>query len=142
MERVDVLLRVDICDYDLVIKMLRQRELDKDAVNIDILIELFHKREKLLLGCLLRELEDLGAEADLLARLLLVSHIYLRRRIGSDYHDRETGDDAFFLQFRALGGDLRPYFLRNLFSVNYLCHFVFLLLFVGIVVSLVVSLVV
>ena len=91
-KRVHILGGVDGKQYFFFIEMLRQRQLHKNAVHRRIGVQLGNQREQFIFACIRREGIHIRADADLLARAVLVAHIDLGCGVISDQHDTEPGN--------------------------------------------------
>jgi hypothetical protein len=113
MEAVDVLVgRYGLGDA-LLVDVLRQRQLDQDAVDSRIAIQAVDECQDFPFGCVRVQRVLHGVKAAILGRSLLVSYIDLARRIVANEDDGEPGSDAarshqarriFGDRFRQLGG--------------------------------------
>ena len=75
-EGVDVLFGADPLDHRLVVKVLGQRKLDEDPVDVGLFVERIDEREQLLLSRFGRERVLLALKANESARLLFIVYIY------------------------------------------------------------------
>ncbi len=91
---VDVLVRIDGIDHGIGIDLVGQGELDQDAVDAVVGVELFDQRQQLGLRGGVGQAVVEGLHAGLDDRLALVAHIDLARRVLADQHDGEAGGDA------------------------------------------------
>jgi hypothetical protein len=90
MEAVDIEARVDRVEDLALVDVVRQRQLDEDAVDARVRVQLRHEAEELLLGRLRRQVLPQREDADLLAGLLLVAHVDAARGVVAD----EDGGEA------------------------------------------------
>ena len=93
-ERVHVLFRVDMLHDERFVQVLRQRRLHQNAVDLRVCVQLFDKRQKLLLRGVFRQDVFLGVNAGLGAGLAFVTHVDFRRGVFADKHDRHAGLNA------------------------------------------------
>ena len=89
MEAIDVLLRIDRVDDGGRVEARGKRELNEDSVDVGVGGERLHAREQLGLRGRRGQANHAAAQARLVRRLFLVSHVDLARRIFSDQHDLE-----------------------------------------------------
>ncbi|VVM65779.1 hypothetical protein PS631_05015 [Pseudomonas fluorescens] len=84
METVDVLVRANPLEQQRSVEVRWQRQLQEDAVDCGVLIELVDQVGQRLLGGFAGQVERLGDKADLFAVLALVRYIDLGGGIGAD----------------------------------------------------------
>ena len=118
-ERVDILVGAYGVDHRALVDVPGQRELNEDAVNAAVAVELIDERQKIFLRGAGGKVESSAVDTAFEAVALLVADVYLRGRIVPDQHRGKTGLSG---QLRRLAGHLRAYLLRKLFSVNKHCH--------------------
>ena len=88
-EAVDVLRRVDGVDDEVGIEVLRQRQLDEDAVHRRVGVQPRDERQKIGLGGLGGQLVLEGRHPGLGRLLALVADVDLARRVLAHQHDRK-----------------------------------------------------
>ena len=116
---VNVLVRVYGEDDLTLLDVGGQRQLDEDAVESGVGVELPHERDQLFLRGLLRQLERLAEHLRLVAGAALVAHVDGGGGVAADEHGREAGDDAEALRERVrLLGDLAAYLLGHLLAID------------------------
>ena len=118
MEAVDILPRIDGRDHRLLHGLVRQRQLDKNAVDSRVMVECVHHVQDLLPRGRRRQQDFRGINSYLCARLFLAGHIGTRGRIVADEQDAQARHDSAGFQFRNLAGQFRPHLLRNRFSIQ------------------------
>ena len=89
-EAVDVLARIDGEEHAILADPRREGELDEDAVDGRVRVELGHEAEHLVLGGGRGEPVEPAAHADLVRHLLLVARVDLARGVVADEHDGEA----------------------------------------------------
>jgi hypothetical protein len=116
---VDVLLDGDLLHHAGNANVRRQRQLHQDAVDARVLVESLDAREQLAFADADRELDQLRADADLLAAGDLAADVTARRRIVADQHDCQRRRHLIarleILDAYAVFG---PQFLGNRFAVD------------------------
>ena len=128
MEGINILFGFYLQENFGLIEMLGKRQLHEYSVYFFIVVELFHKFDKLLLCCFLGKLIALGVKSDLLASSFFVANVHLRCGVVSNNHNCESrSTTVFLLEGNNLCGYFFPYLLAYCLSVNYLCHFALLL---------------
>ncbi len=98
MEAVDILLRRDCLQHLGHVDVLGQRQLNEDAVDIVICIELADQDQQLLVGDRGWQAMAGRLDADRFAGLDLARDVDLRGGIFADKHDRQAGRHALGLQ--------------------------------------------
>jgi hypothetical protein len=96
----------------------RQRQLDEDAVDLAVGVELSDERHQLGLRRRRRKLEVARLDAGLAGRLRLAAHVDRRGRIVADEHDRERRRDAAPAQCVRGDRDLASELRRDCFAVD------------------------
>ncbi len=81
MEAIDVLVRTDALEQQRGVQMLGQRQLNQDAVDGGVVVELIDQRQQLFLAGFGGKIVGLRMKPDFLAVLALVRHINLGRRV-------------------------------------------------------------
>src|SRR5690606_15360573 len=76
--------------------MTWQRQLHNQAINIWVLVDLFHLFQQLLLGDILLQSNQSGSKSDLLTGLYLCAYISLAGSVISHQHRRQMGYLASF----------------------------------------------
>ena len=109
MESVDVLRRVERLDRHRLVEVLRQRRLDEDAVDRVVVVQLLDHRDQLLLRDVRRKPPVVGADPDLLRRLVLAADVDVRRGIVADEH----GCEADVAELGDVRRDLGPHLRRE-----------------------------
>ncbi|CDN43882.1 hypothetical protein BN871_DS_00270 [Paenibacillus sp. P22] len=120
-EAVHILLDADRVDDRFLRYMRRKRQLDQNAMDQLVPVELADQLQKLFLGRLPRQAMDLGVEAHFRASLFLAAHIHGRSRIVSDENYRQSRHDAGSPQLLRLQLHFRTNFSRYALSVNDFC---------------------
>ena len=93
MEAVDVLVRIDRRDDLLRIDLIRQRQLDQDAVDGGISVEARDQREQIGFARHLRQAVIETSHTGAGGHLHLAADVAFARRIVADEHDREARHD-------------------------------------------------
>ena len=106
MEAVDVLVRRDRLEQPLGIDVLRQGQLDQDAVDVVARVQLGDQRQHLVSRNALGRRQHLAEDTQFPAGLYLAANVDLRCRHLADENDRETRNDAARRQSLHLGCDL------------------------------------
>ena len=96
MEAVHILLRRDGKEHPLLADMGGQGELYQDSVYILTLVQFPDDAQQLFLPGLLRQFVGKGADAHILAGLLLVPHVHGRGRIRAHLNHRQGALYALF----------------------------------------------
>ena len=118
-EAVHVLLRRNRIDDRLVADVLRHRQLDEDAVNRGIDVQVLDELDEFFLGRRLRQTDLARIHARFRAGLLLRGHVAHARRIVPDENDRETGRNALlFLERLHSRRNLRAEIRRQLLAID------------------------
>ena len=119
MHAVDVLVRVYGEDDLPLLDVRGQGELDEDAVEAGVGVELPHEADELFLGGLLRQLDRLADHVRLVAGAALVPHVDGGGGVASHEHGGETGGytEAFPERARFLG-DLAADLLGHLLTID------------------------
>ena len=86
MEAVHVLARVDPVDQAVGVRDARQRQLDQDAVDLGIGVELVDQGQQFGLGGAGRQVVIEGFDAHFLGRTALVAHVHGRGRVATHQH--------------------------------------------------------
>ncbi len=123
MEAVDVLGGIDRLDHLEGGDVLRQRQLNEDAVDRGVGVEALDDREQVMFRGFLGKHMLEGAHAGLDRTLALGLHIDPARRIVADEHDREAGRTLAGVREALHGsGDAGPQGVRKGGSVDDLSH--------------------
>ena len=118
-EAVHVLLRRNRIDNRLVADVLWHRQLDEDAVNRGIDVQVLDELDEFFLGRRLRQTDLARIHARFRAGLLLRGHVAHARRIVADENDRETGRNALlFLERLHSRRNLRAEIRRQLLAID------------------------
>ena len=103
----------------LLLDLLREGELDEDAVDGVVLVQAIEDLHQLVLGRRGREDVELAAHADLVRGLLLVARVDLARGVLADEDGGEAGHDAVpVLEGADTLGDFRPQPRRSRVAVD------------------------
>ena len=121
MKRVDVLSRIDKVEYPFLVNSLGKGELNKNAMDRFVAVELFNELAKFVACRFFWQTIHETPNADLRARVFFVAHINLTRRIVSDKNDGKRWLDArLFDKTSDLVFNLIADLLRRSFAVKYL----------------------
>jgi hypothetical protein len=113
-EAVDVLHRGHRVDDALLVDAVGERELDEQAVDRVVGVQLLDEREQLGLGRRLRQPHVAGLDAHLLRRPVLAADVDVRGRVVAD----EDGREADVAELGDLGRDVRANPLRKRLAVH------------------------
>ena len=80
--------------------LLWQRQLHEDAVNLWVGVKRIDLRDELVLRRRLGHFDDLGVDAECLARLVLIAHVDLRSGVRADDDDGKARLHAVLLEKR------------------------------------------
>src|SRR5262245_59257450 len=118
MKAVDILSRIDAFQYSVLPHVFWQRQLNQDAVDTIVLIQLSHFSKELLRSYSCRNRKLAAVNAELLASLCL--HVHVGRRGGGvpHQHHSETGVNPALLQTLDFCGNLAFYVIGDFCSVN------------------------
>src|ERR1043165_4539396 len=94
MKAVDVLLRRYVHQNLLRADVRRQRQLDENAVDIAVAVELVDERQQFALGDRRRKQVLLRANADFFARFLFILDVEVRSWVVADKHHAENKEKA------------------------------------------------
>ena len=123
MQTVHILGRVQGLDYDRFLDLGRQRQLNEDAVEPGVGVELRNQVQQFGLGGCLVEVEDLAEHPRLVAGPALVPHVDGGRGVTAHQHCRQAGGNAvLLLHLRHASGHLGPHFLPQRGPIQNLCH--------------------
>src|SRR5690606_31147960 len=113
MEAVDVFFSRDGFDDLGRVHVARQRQLDKNAVNGRVFIELLDDIQQFGFGAVLAHADHTGMQAGFLAGCRLVAHVDLGGRILADQHDRQPGVNVLCAQRFDTFGNFGAYGVRE-----------------------------
>ena len=99
MEAVYIFFRANQCQSFLFIQVRRQGKLHQDAVNGIIFIHFLNGSFQGFLACIFAQNDRTGAKADLVAGILLITHINLAGRIIAYHDNTQTNILALLFQF-------------------------------------------
>lgn len=124
---VNVLFRRNCVYNRFFVNMLRQRKLNQYSVDFAVAVKTLNQRFKLLFGGVFRKCVFFGMNPDVLASLFLVVDVNSACRVVADNYYCKSYAFTFFFQTCDFVLQLVLYSLRNCFSVEYFCHFCYLL---------------
>ena len=90
MKTVDIFVRRNRFENFFRANMRRQRQLDQNAVNVFVFVELVHEREQFSFRNRRRQQMLERFDADFLARFFFVAHVNVRRRIVAHQYHRQA----------------------------------------------------
>ena len=90
MDAVDVFHRIDRIDHAAFVESVRERQLDEDAVDRIVCVQLGNEREQILFARRRGQPQVAGLDSDLDRRLVLQPDVDLRGRVVADEHRRQA----------------------------------------------------